>query len=70
MRSSECIIKSITQKVMAKSGIGCRYHELKYFEVGFFCHIPCIHYKLKGFITKICGKTSIYYSSYYVLYKF
>ena len=36
MRSSKFIIKSIAQKAMAKFGFRCRFHDLKYFEVGFF----------------------------------
>ena len=52
MRSSKLIIKSIAQKVVASVGFGCRFHDLKYFEVGiFFLRIPWIHYKLKGKIT-------------------
>lgn len=33
---------------MAKSGIGCKFHDLKYFEVGNFSHITRIHYKLEA----------------------
>ena len=33
MRSTNCVIKCTTQKVMAKSGFGRRFHNLKYFEV-------------------------------------
>ena len=36
MRSSELIIKNIAQKIMAKFGVERRFHDLKYFEVGFF----------------------------------
>ena len=36
---SKLIIKSIAQKVMAKSGFIHRFHDLKYFEVDFFFHI-------------------------------
>jgi hypothetical protein len=35
MRFSKLIIKSDTQKVMTKYGIGRRFHDLEYFEVGF-----------------------------------
>ena len=37
MRSSKFIIENITQKVMAKSSFGCRFHDLKCF---CFFHIP------------------------------
>ena len=36
MRSSKLILKSIAQKVMSKFGFARRFHDLKYFEVGFF----------------------------------
>ena len=36
MRSSKVIIKSIAQKVMVNFGFEHRFHDLKYFEVGFF----------------------------------
>ena len=39
MRPSKLIIKSTTQKVMVKSSFGRRFHDLKYFEVGFFIFI-------------------------------
>ena len=35
MRSSKLIIRNNAQKVMAKSGFGRRFHDLKYIEVGF-----------------------------------
>ena len=51
---------------MAKSGVGCRFRDLEYFEVGFiylftylhfiFPHISRIHYKSEGHITTICRK--------------
>ena len=59
MRSSKLIIKSTTQKVMAKSSFGRRLHNLKSFEVGVF-DIPLIYCILEGTTTKICRKTSIY----------
>jgi hypothetical protein len=59
MRFTNIIIKSITQKVMPKSGFGNRFHDLKYFEVGIFFHIPLIHYKLEGKITKSCQNSPI-----------
>jgi hypothetical protein len=34
MNSSKRIIESIAQKVMAKSGFGHRFHDLKKLEVG------------------------------------
>ena len=36
MRSSKLIIKSDVEKAMAKYGFGRKFHDLKYFEVGFF----------------------------------
>ena len=39
MRSSKIIIKNIAQKVMAKSSLGHRFHDLRYFEVGFLFQI-------------------------------
>ena len=57
MRSSKLIIKSNAHMVMAKFGFGRRFHDLKYFEVGFFSHIPRIQWKLEGIITKNCRKT-------------
>ena len=53
MRCSKLILKSIAQKVMAKYGFECRFHDLKYLEVRFFLHISGIHYKLEGTITKM-----------------
>ena len=46
------MIKSIAQKVMANTGFGCRFHDLKYFKSGGFFNTPSIHYKLEGTITK------------------
>ena len=46
MRSSKIIIKNITQKVMAKFGFGCRFHELR----------SWIHHKLEDIITKFVEK--------------
>ena len=40
MGSSKVIIKSTDQKVMIEFGFGYKFHDLKYFEVGFFFHIP------------------------------
>ena len=36
---------------MAKNGFGRRFHDLEYFEVGFFFHIPWIRYKFEGTVT-------------------
>jgi hypothetical protein len=36
MRSLKLITKSDAQKGMVKFDFGCRFHDLKYFEVGFF----------------------------------
>ena len=35
MKSSRLIVKNIAQKVRAKFGFGRRFHDVKYFEVGF-----------------------------------
>ena len=51
LRSSILIIKSGAQKQMIEFEFGRRFHDLNYFEVGFFFHIPWIHYLLKGTIT-------------------
>jgi hypothetical protein len=40
MRFSKLIIKSIAQKIMAKYGIGWRFHDLKYIGVGNFFPNP------------------------------
>ena len=44
---------------MVESGFGRRFHDLNYFDVEIFFHIPYIHYLLEGVITKLCGKPSI-----------
>jgi hypothetical protein len=38
MRSSKLITKNDVEKVMAKYGLGGRFYDLKYFEVGFFSY--------------------------------
>ena len=38
---------------MANFGFGCRFHDHKYFEVGFYFHIPWILYKNEGTITTL-----------------
>ena len=50
----QLIIKSIIQKVIAKSSFKRRFHDLKYFEVGYLFHIPYFQFKTKGIITKFC----------------
>jgi hypothetical protein len=40
MRSSKLIIKCLAQKEMTIFGFGHRYHDLEYFELGTFFHIP------------------------------
>ena len=40
LRCQKMLIESDAQKVMAKSSYGCKFHDLKYFEVGLFFHIP------------------------------
>ena len=57
MRSLKPVIKNTVKKVMAKYDFGHRFHDLKYFEVGFLFHIPCIHYTLEGINTENCKKT-------------
>ena len=53
MRSSKLIIKSIAQEAMTDSSFGHRFHDLKYFEVGFvFFIILEFFYKLESTITK------------------
>ena len=32
--------KSTTQKVIAKSSVGCKFHDLKYLEFGIYVHFP------------------------------
>jgi hypothetical protein len=54
MRSLKPVIKNIVKKVMAKYGFGHKFHDLKYFEVGFLFRIPCVHYMLEGINTKKC----------------
>ena len=39
MRPSKNFIRSDGQKVMAKYGLRCKFHDPKYFEVGLF-HVP------------------------------
>ena len=56
MRFSKHIIKSDAQKNMAISIFGRIFHDFKYFEVGSSFHIPCIHYTLKGIVTKFHPK--------------
>ena len=46
------IVKRDAQKQMVESHFGCRFHDLNYFEVGIFFHIPWI--LLEGIITKLC----------------
>ena len=59
------IVTSDAHKQMVEFGFACRFHNLNYFEVGIFFHIPCliiffhIHYVIKGIITKVFGKPSI-----------
>jgi hypothetical protein len=42
MRSPKLIIKNDAQKQMAKSSFGRKFHDLKYFEVGFFTFLEVI----------------------------
>ena len=51
LRSSLLIIKTDAQKQMAEFGFGRRLHDLNYFEVRNFFHIPWIRYLLEGIIT-------------------
>ena len=52
MRSSELISKSDAQRQMAKSGFGYKFMTSRYFEVGFFFHIPSIHYEFENIISQ------------------
>ena len=45
---------------MFEFGFGRRFHDINYFKVGVFVHIPWIHNLLEGIITKLCGKPSIW----------
>jgi hypothetical protein len=47
MRSSQLIIKSIAQKVMANISSRCQFHDLKNLEVCIFFHTPWIHHKIE-----------------------
>jgi hypothetical protein len=40
LRFSILIIKSDAQEQMIEYGLGHRFHDLNYFEVGIFFHIP------------------------------
>ena len=40
LKCSIFIIESDVQKQMVQSGFGRRFHDLNYFEVGIFFHIP------------------------------
>ena len=55
LRSSIRILKSDVQIQMIESGLGCRFHDLHYFEVWIFFHTPWNHYLLEGIITELCG---------------
>jgi hypothetical protein len=50
MRSSKLIIESSVQKQMARFGFGRKFHDLDYFEIDFFFHIPGIHSKVQVII--------------------
>ena len=40
---------------MAKSGFGCKFHDLKDVDIEFF-YIPWIHYEIENTIINICRK--------------
>ena len=48
LRSSKLIIKSTTQKVIPKLGSGHRFHDLKYFEIGYFFVFLGSHLNLRA----------------------
>ena len=56
MRSSKHIIKSIAQKVMANFGLGHRFHDLQYFEVGIWVIFLEAIINLKAPLQKIIEK--------------
>ena len=56
MRSSKLIIKSATQKIMAKSGFRLRFHNLKCFEVGFIPIFLELIIKLRAPLQKFVEK--------------
>ena len=53
MRSSKLVIKSNAQKQMVIFGFGCKFHSLKYVELGILFPICSIYYKLEGNIKYI-----------------
>ena len=53
MRASKLIIKSNAQKEMAKSGFGCRFHDLNYFELKWFFFPP---HSLNSLYTQVIVK--------------
>jgi hypothetical protein len=47
MRSSKPIIKSESQKQLTKYNFERKFHDLKYFEIEMFFHVPRTHSKLE-----------------------
>ena len=60
MRSSKLIIKSTAQKVMAKSSFECRFHDLKYFKVGYFFMFLEFTLNLRASLQKFVEKHQFY----------
>ena len=63
-RKSSWDLKYSSLKVMLKSkwfeySFRHRFHDLNYFEVGIFFHIPWIRYLLEGIMTRFCGNPII-----------
>ena len=50
MRSSKLIIKNDAEKQLTKYSFERKFHDLKYFELGIFFHIPWIHSKVEVII--------------------
>ena len=50
LRFMRLIIKRNAQKQMSRSSFVCKLHDLNYFELGLFFHIPWLHYTLEVII--------------------
>jgi hypothetical protein len=60
MTSSKNITKSKVRKQIAKYGFECRFHDLKYFEHGFFFTFLKFKMNLRAPCKKSCKKSLIY----------
>ena len=56
MRSSKLVIESDAQKKMAKSRSGCKFHDLKYFNIKFYIFLKII-ILLRASIQKLLKKS-------------